>query len=225
MSQPGVIEPLPTRHRAPFATLAAVAGISPTALNIFVPSMPGLQTAFATNYGTVQLVLTCSLVAFAVMLLASGPLSDSFGRRPVLLAGLVLFLVGTVVCLVAPSMEVLIGGRILQAVGGCAGLSLSRAIVRDVYDRDRAASMLGYGLSLPNSLAGAISIDPRRAGAASGACGFMQMGVGGLASLLVGILLSDSAMPLIAVMITASALAFAAHCLGTGHLVPKGRRQ
>jgi DHA1 family bicyclomycin/chloramphenicol resistance-like MFS transporter len=84
-----------------------------------------------------------------------------------------------------------------------------------------AITVLGYGLSLPNSLAGAVSVDPGRAGAAAGFSGFMQMGVGGAASYVVGALMDDTARPLIAVMALASLLAFAAHALGVGRPVPR----
>ncbi len=109
-----------------------------------MPSIPGLQAAFGTDYGTVQLVLTVYLVGIAAGQLVYGPLSDRFGRRPVLLAGLGVFIVGTLACLVAPGIWTLVGGRAVQAIGGCAGAVLSRAIIADVYERGRASSMLAY---------------------------------------------------------------------------------
>jgi DHA1 family bicyclomycin/chloramphenicol resistance-like MFS transporter len=137
----GVVAPPP---RPPIVILVAVTSLGPLALNIFMPSMPGLMRVFDTGYGTIQLTLTLYLGGLAVAQLFYGPLSDRFGRRPLLLSGLGLFLLGSAVCLVAPTISVLIAGRLIQAVGGCAGLVLSRAIIRDLYDRDRAASMLAY---------------------------------------------------------------------------------
>lgn len=126
------------------ALLVAVTAVGPLALNIFVPSMPGLVRVFDTDYATVQLTLTLYLVGVAAGQLIYGPLSDRFGRRPLLLAGLGFFVAASVLCALADSVGLLIAGRILQALGGCAGMVLSRAIVRDVYDRDRSASVLAY---------------------------------------------------------------------------------
>ena len=128
----------------PIAILIVIAGLGPTSLNIFLPSMPGLMRVYDTGYDTAQLTLSFYLVGLGVAQLGYGPLSDRFGRRPALLAGLVLYLVGSVACVAAPTIETLIAGRVLQAVGGCSGIVISRAIIRDVYDRARAASVLAY---------------------------------------------------------------------------------
>lgn len=114
----------------------------PLALNIFVPSMPGLVDVFQTDYAMVQLALTSYLVAVGVAQLVYGPISDRFGRRPALLGGLMVYAVANIACMFAWSIESLILARVLQAIGGCAGMVLGRAIVRDVYDRDRAASAI-----------------------------------------------------------------------------------
>ena len=124
--------------------LIAMSAIGPIALNIFIPSMPGLQATFATDYATVQLTLTFYLAALAVAQLFIGPISDRFGRRPVFLCGTVVYVFASIACLFAGSIEQLIVGRIFQAAGGSAGIVLARAIVRDVYERDQAASMIGY---------------------------------------------------------------------------------
>ena len=128
----------------PIAILVVIAGLGPASLNIFLPSMPGLMRAYDTGYDTAQLTLSFYLAGLGVAQLGYGPLSDRFGRRPALLAGLVLYLAGSVACVAAPTIEALIAGRVLQAVGGCSGIVISRAIIRDVYDRDRAASVLAY---------------------------------------------------------------------------------
>lgn len=126
----------------PIWILVVATATGPLALNIFVPSMPGLVRVFDTDYATIQLTLTLYLVGVAVAQLAYGPLSDRFGRRPTLLAGLTIYAAASLLCAFAWSVEMLIVGRILQAVGGCAGMVLGRAIVRDVFERDRAASVI-----------------------------------------------------------------------------------
>ena len=133
----------PPRRPPLFIIIAAVAS-GPLAIHILVPSLPGLQRVFETDYATVQLTLTLYFFAFAGAQLIYGPLSDRFGRRPVLLAGMALYVVGGLICLSASAIEVLIAGRIVQGIGGCAGFVLARAIVRDLYEREKAASMLAY---------------------------------------------------------------------------------
>jgi len=126
----------------PIWILVVATATGPLALNIFVPSMPGLTHVFGTDYATIQLTLTLYLVGVALAQLAYGPLSDRFGRRPALLTGLAIYSAASLLCAFAWSIEVLIFGRILQAVGGCAGMVLGRAIVRDVFERNRAASVI-----------------------------------------------------------------------------------
>ncbi|WP_422365862.1 multidrug effflux MFS transporter [Pelagibius sp.] len=132
------------RRRPSLAILIAVTALGPMALNIFMPSMPGMQTVFNTDMATIQFTLSLYLFGVAVSQLFLGPLSDRFGRRPVLLWGMLLFLVGTLLCAFAGTIGELIVGRIVQAVGGCAGLVLGRAIVRDTHSREESASMIGY---------------------------------------------------------------------------------
>jgi MFS transporter, DHA1 family, multidrug resistance protein len=136
--------PGPVAARPPYAILVAISAVGPLALNMFVPSMPRLQVEFGVSYGMVQLTLTLYIIGMAVCQLAYGPLSDRFGRRPVLLGGMALFVVASIVASLATSVGMLIVARLLQAIGGASGLVLSRAIVRDLYDRERSASVLGY---------------------------------------------------------------------------------
>jgi DHA1 family bicyclomycin/chloramphenicol resistance-like MFS transporter len=126
------------------ALLVAVSAVSPLGINMYLPSMPGMARALEVDFTTIQLTLSLYLAAMAVGQLIIGPLSDRFGRRPVLLAGLATFVVGSLICLVAQNISLLILGRIVQALGGCSGITLSRAIVRDLYAREQVASMIGY---------------------------------------------------------------------------------
>lgn len=132
------------QRRPSLAVLIAISAVGPLALNIFMPSMPGMVTVFETSPAMVQLTLSLYLIAISVAQLIIGPLSDHFGRRPILLAGMALFLVGTLACRLAPSIDALIVGRIIQGAGGCAGLVLARSVVRDLYSRNKSASMIGY---------------------------------------------------------------------------------
>lgn len=134
----------PARPRPSLLMLIAVSALGPLALNILVPSMPGLQSAFGVDYATAQLTLTLYLIGMAGCQVFYGPLSDHFGRRPVLIGGLCLFVLAGIAGAFAPSIEVLIAARLAQAVGGTAGVVLSRAIVRDLFGREKAASVIGY---------------------------------------------------------------------------------
>lgn len=136
--------PLAASPRAFIATLIVVSALNPIAINMFVPAMPDIMVGLQTNQATIQLVLSAYLFATAASQLLLGPMSDRFGRRPVLLAGLTVFIVATVVCASAPTIGILIAARVAQGAGGCVGIVVGRAMIRDRYERDRAASMLGY---------------------------------------------------------------------------------
>ena len=131
-------------RRPPIIALIAVSALSPFAINSVVPSMPGIALAFQADYGRVQLILSLFLASIAISQIFIGPLSDRFGRRPVLLAGFVGFVAVSLLAPMAPTIDALIGVRIVQGATGCVGIVLGRAIVRDLFDRRRAASMLGY---------------------------------------------------------------------------------
>jgi DHA1 family bicyclomycin/chloramphenicol resistance-like MFS transporter len=136
--------------------LAVVTAIGFCALHMVVPALPLLVTAFGDSPAQVQLVLTLYLAGIAGGQLVYGPVSDRFGRRPVLIAGLVMFLAGTLLCGLAWSLAALIAGRILEAFGACAGIVLGRAIIRDVYEREAAARGIAL-VMLAMTLAPAIS--------------------------------------------------------------------
>lgn len=117
--------------KPPIWLLMSATVSSQLALTIFLPSLPTIARSFYVTYGTAQLTLSVYLFAFAFAQLAVGPLSDSMGRRPILLASLVLFTIGSVCCALSPTIETLIASRLIQACGACGGVVLGRAIVRD----------------------------------------------------------------------------------------------
>ncbi len=124
--------------------LAALTALGPLSTDMYLPSLPALTGEFATDVGRVQLTLSLFLVGFAVTQLIYGPVSDRFGRKGPILFGLGLYVVATLACTFAWSIEALIAGRFLQALGACAGVVLGRAVVRDLFTRERAARMLAY---------------------------------------------------------------------------------
>ncbi|MGH6933070.1 MAG: multidrug effflux MFS transporter [Dongiaceae bacterium] len=137
------------------ALLSALVAIGPLSTDLYLPSLPGLARDFGVATADVQLTLSVFLAGLAVAQLVHGPLSDRYGRRPVLLAGLCIYLVATVACMVAPSISLLVAARFVQAVGACVGPVLGRAVVRDVHGREGAARILSY-LSAAMALAPAI---------------------------------------------------------------------
>jgi MFS transporter, DHA1 family, multidrug resistance protein len=135
------------RARAPLTmlvTLVMVCAVAPASTNIVMPALPAIQAEFGVATSTAQLIVSLSILCVALSTLIYGPLSDRYGRRPVLLAGLALFLLGSVVCALAQTIGLLIAARVVQAVGGAAGLVLTRAIVRDMFDRESTARVLAY---------------------------------------------------------------------------------
>ena len=123
--------------------LMATTAIGPTSLNILVPAVPELSHQFGATAATMQLTVSLFLIGLAVAQLVMGPLSDRFGRRPVMLIGLGITVFASVMAIVMPTVESVIAARILQAVGASAGIVVARAIIRDLFGRERAASVLG----------------------------------------------------------------------------------
>jgi DHA1 family bicyclomycin/chloramphenicol resistance-like MFS transporter len=111
--------------------LGLMAAISPLSMSIHIQSIPAIADDLRTSYASVQLTVSLFLLVFAFVQLFVGPLSDRLGRRPVLFGGLTVFGVGALVAALAPTIEVMIAGRVLQAAGGCASLVTPRAVIRD----------------------------------------------------------------------------------------------
>lgn len=132
------------RSRPPhIATLILLSGLSALAMNVFLPSLPKMTAYFETDYRLMQLSVALYLLMNAVIQVLVGPVSDKFGRRPVIMAGIVLFLLATLGCLLAPTAEIFLAFRMCQAIVAVS-MVLSRAAVRDMFDQDQSASMLGY---------------------------------------------------------------------------------
>ena len=130
------------------ALLIAMAGVGSLSLNILVPALPGLATKFAADPASVQLTVSLYLMGLAAAQLVFGPLSDRFGRRPVVLAGLALASLASTAAIFAANIASLVVARIAQSLGASTGQTIGRAIIRDLYDREHAASMIGLVTSV-----------------------------------------------------------------------------
>lgn len=135
--------------------LTALVAFGPLSTDLYLPSLPSLVVAFDTDILTVQLTLSVFLVGFAVAQLVYGPLSDRYGRRPALIGGVAIYLAASVACALAASIDQLIVARVFQAVGACCGPVVARAVVRDVFGRERAATIFAY-MSMAMALAPAV---------------------------------------------------------------------
>jgi DHA1 family bicyclomycin/chloramphenicol resistance-like MFS transporter len=123
--------------------LVAMHAVGPTSLTIIVPSIPAMAVSLATDASVVQLTISLYLVCLAFAQLLLGSLSDRFGRRPVILAGLALMAITSFAAMAATSAAALIAARSAQAFGASSGMVVGRAMIRDLYERDRAAAMIG----------------------------------------------------------------------------------
>jgi DHA1 family bicyclomycin/chloramphenicol resistance-like MFS transporter len=121
---------------------AAIGSLGPFGMHVLLPALPAIATGFAVRASTTQLLVSLSLVAIAFGNLTVAPLSDRFGRRPVILAGLGLFLAGSLCGLVAPSIGLLVLARIVQAFGAGAAMAVSRATITDFFGVARAAGAM-----------------------------------------------------------------------------------
>jgi DHA1 family bicyclomycin/chloramphenicol resistance-like MFS transporter len=131
-------------RRTSLAVLFAMMFASQLALTIFLPAAPDIADDLGTSLNRVQLVIPAYLIAFAFMQLVAGPLSDAFGRRPVILGGVALFTVASLACASADSIWQLLGARFFQAAGACTSIVVGRAIIRDTNDGKSAAKAMSY---------------------------------------------------------------------------------
>jgi DHA1 family bicyclomycin/chloramphenicol resistance-like MFS transporter len=133
---------LPPQSRLVTATLILVIGINPATLYLFIPAMPAIQASFGVDTATVQLSLSLALAAMTPATLLCGPISDAVGRRRTLLVASVLVVIGSVIAATAPSIGMLIVGRVIQACGAAAGPVLASSIIFDIHGDERAGPAL-----------------------------------------------------------------------------------
>jgi DHA1 family bicyclomycin/chloramphenicol resistance-like MFS transporter len=132
---------------------AALVAIGPITMALYTPAMPVLADVFGTSQSMVKLTLTAYFAGFALTQLVCGPLTDAFGRRPVTIAFLVLYLASTIVATYAPTIEWMLVARTLQGIGASVGVAVSRAIVRDQFTGQTSARIM-------NTIAMMLAIGP-----------------------------------------------------------------
>ncbi|MGM0865414.1 MAG: multidrug effflux MFS transporter [Bacillota bacterium] len=124
--------------------LITLVSIPQASIGIYIPSLPYMSKALNTNSSELQLTLSIYMIGYAFSTLVSGILSDRYGRKPVIVTGLVTYLFATLLCLTANNIYILIIGRFLQAFGGCCGTVAARVIVKDVFDNKEQVRILTY---------------------------------------------------------------------------------
>jgi DHA1 family bicyclomycin/chloramphenicol resistance-like MFS transporter len=122
--------------------------LQPLSTDLYLASLPGMALDFGVSPAAVQQTLSLFVFGFGTAQLISGPLSDRYGRRPVLIGGLALYLVSGLACALAPSLGWLIAARFVQAIGCCTAVVVARAIIRDAYSPAEGARVMARALSL-----------------------------------------------------------------------------
>lgn len=128
---------IPAARRAGIVVTLVLGGLTalpPLSMDMYLPALPAVTRALGSSAATAQLTLTACLMGMALGQLVVGPMSDKWGRRKPLLLGMVVYVFATAICALAPSVELLIGFRLLQGLAGAAGIVIARAVVRDLYD-------------------------------------------------------------------------------------------
>jgi MFS transporter, DHA1 family, multidrug resistance protein len=169
--------------RALTTLLAMLTGLGPISMDMYLPSLPAIAHVLNAPTARVQLTIASYLIGFAAGQVIWGPVSDRRGRRPVLLAALVLYAAATLICAAAQSIDTLIAARLVQAIGGSGSIVLARAMVRDLYTGARA----GRELSLMGAISGFAPIAAPMIG------GVLETGFGWRASFIVMAVLGAAA--------------------------------
>ena len=127
--------------------LALLLGLQPITTDLYLPTLPTLTQGFGASMVQAQLTLTALLLAFGTSQLFWGPLSDMWGRRPVLLGGVAVYAAAAVACALSPSIETLIAARTLQGIAMGACVMAARAVIRDLYEPVQGAKIMSQALS------------------------------------------------------------------------------
>lgn len=141
-------DPKPASHWPLTICLGLVAALAPLSIDMYLPSFPAIAQDLGATAAQIQLTLSVYILGFTLGQLAYGPMSDRFGRRPVLLSGICLYVAMSVLCATAPDAESLTLYRFFQAIGGGAGTVLSRAIIRDRYEGVIMAKVMSLMLTI-----------------------------------------------------------------------------
>jgi DHA1 family bicyclomycin/chloramphenicol resistance-like MFS transporter len=176
---------------------AFLVALGPISMALYTPAMPELVSAFHTSDSMIKLTLSLYFGGFAVSQLVTGSLSDAFGRKPVTIAFMGIYLVGSLMSAFAPTVHVLILGRLIQGIGASAGMTVSRAIVRDQFTGDKAAgimNLIGMMLAIGPALA------PTIGSIALGLAGwrsifFVMLGFSAVACLIAYVFLEETSIP------------------------------
>lgn len=137
-----------TTSKAMLSLLVLMTGVAPISLYLLVPALPIVATTFDRDISVAQMTVSLYMVGIACSQIIMGPLSDKFGRRPVLLGGLGLMLAASLACIFAENLPQLIAARFFQALGGASGMVISRAIIRDLYPRERVGAMISLVIAV-----------------------------------------------------------------------------
>ena len=127
--------------------LALLLGLQAVTTDMYLPALPAIRADLNASMGQIQLTLSALLLAFGISQLVWGPLSDRFGRRPVLLVGMSAYVLASLACVVAPDMDWLIGARVVQGAAMGAAVMAARAIVRDLFEPHEGAHIMSQALT------------------------------------------------------------------------------